>query len=154
MPSFAFSVMLKPANKADTTILAALHQANFKRGWSEAEFLSFFEKEGVVAYLAMDETVAVGFVFCWVVAGECELLCVAVNEPSRGEGIAKQLCELAIQSAQTQGAAVMHLEVAVSNKAAQALYQKLGFEVMHRRKGYYRHPDGTREDALTMRAKL
>ena len=44
-----------------------------------------------------------------------------------------------------------YLEVRVSNKAAIALYQSLGFEHIGRRKGFYRHPT---EDALLMKASL
>ena len=144
---------LRKATLHDSALLAQLHGAHFPRAWAEAEFLSFFERGGVVAYVA-EASQPIGFIFCWSMAGECELLALAVNETHRGQGLAKQLCEQAVADAQKLRAQHIHLEVAASNKPAQKLYASLGFETLHRRKGYYAYPDGTHEDALTMRKTL
>jgi ribosomal-protein-alanine N-acetyltransferase len=44
----------------------------------------------------------------------------------------------------------LFLDVAESNSAAIGLYARLGFTQMGRRKAYYAHADGSREDALLM----
>ena len=109
----------------------------------------------MIAYIAQNnqETPA-GFIFCWAIAGECELLCLAVEEAFRRQGLAKKLCEQAKRDAQKLGASKIHLEVAIGNQAAQALYRQLGFEIVRRRKAYYHYFDGTMEDALSMRIEL
>lgn len=95
-----------------------------------------------------------GFIFCWAVAGECELLCLAVQAPFRRHGLARRLCETAMREARRLGAQTMHLEVAVGNLPARALYEALGFTMTRRRSAYYRYPDGSSEDAVTMRCEL
>ena len=126
----------------------------FPRGWSALEFVSFFERDGIVAYIAEQEDQAVGFIFCWVVGQECELLSLAVLEAFRGKDIAKQLTAAALHDVQKLGGKVMHLEVNVNNKAAQALYQQFDFVITGRRKAYYSQPDGSHADAITMRLRL
>lgn len=142
------------AGKAEAERLARLHHAHFKRGWSKAEFLSFFHQPNVIAWIAAQDDHDIGFIFAWAVAGECELLSVAVDEAHRGQGIAKSLCLKVIEEAQALEAQLMHLEVGVTNQPAISLYQQLDFEVTGRRKGYYHYPDGSMEDAMTMRLKL
>jgi ribosomal-protein-alanine N-acetyltransferase len=144
---------LRKATPDDSALLAQLHGTHFPRAWAEDEFLSFFERDGIVAYIAHTDQ-PIGFIFCWAVAGECELLALAVHNAHRGQGIAKQLCTHAFADAKALRAQQVHLEVAASNTPAQKLYASLGFEIMHRRKGYYAYPDGTHEDALTMRLEL
>ena len=148
------TLRLNRANLQHSNILAELHTACFPRGWSSAEFDSFFERDGIISFIAECDDEPIGFVFCWVVAGECELLSLAVLEPWRKQGIATELLNEAIRWCKTQDASVMHLEVAVSNKAAQELYKLQGFEMVSRRKDYYHYPDGTCEDAVTMRCDL
>lgn len=140
---------LRKADATDSAQLAALHRQNFARPWSEAEFLSFFSRSGIVAFIA-ESPEACGFIFSWVVAGECELLSLAISPPNRRQGIARALCERTLEQAAKDRAKNVFLEVAVSNKAAIGLYQSLGFTISHRRKHYYLSADGSREDALTM----
>jgi ribosomal-protein-alanine N-acetyltransferase len=45
----------------------------------------------------------------------------------------------------------LYLEVRASNADAQRLYERLGFNVVGRRAGYYRQP---REDAIAMGVEL
>ena len=50
-----------------------------------------------------------------------------------------------IETAWQQGAELVTLEMRINNRAAAALYRKLGFQEVGRRKRYYRDND---EDAL------
>jgi ribosomal-protein-alanine N-acetyltransferase len=59
--------------------------------------------------------------------------------------------QTAVASAVRQGARAAILEVRAGNFAAQSLYRRYGFEVVGRRRQYYREPP---EDALLMRASL
>ena len=145
---------LRAASLDDCLILSDLHSACFPRGWGVTEFASFFERDNIIAVIAEQDEKPVGFVFCWVVAGECELLALGVVESARRQGIAKRLLHDATNHMQALGAQKVHLEVNVHNKAAQALYLAEGYEIVARRKGYYRQADGTRADAVTMVLRL
>lgn len=172
--------MVREASRADIPLLATLHARHFRNQWNEAAFASFFARDGVIALVyeeeahmersrrdsalssshregqepAAGDTLHRAFLFGWVAAGEGELLSIAVDEALRGRGLARHLCEIAMARSKKLGAKVMHLEVAMGNAPARALYSSLGFEVVRRRKAYYRYPDGTCEDALSMRCDV
>ncbi|WP_313577184.1 GNAT family N-acetyltransferase, partial [Brevundimonas sp.] len=77
-------------------------------------------------------------------------LTLAVRPTARRAGLGVRLVEAAVVRAAALGAERMFLEVAESNAAARALYARSGFVEMGRRRGYYSHADGRREDALTL----
>ena len=54
---------------------------------------------------------------------------VVVDEGQRGKGLGKQLSEKLIERARERGARVIQLSSRFSRVAANALYQKLGFEL-------------------------
>jgi ribosomal-protein-alanine N-acetyltransferase len=85
-----------------------------------------------------------------VAADEAEILTLAVVPASRRTGLATALLHTANARAKNDGAAAMLLEVAESNEAARALYTRLGFTQVGRRRGYY----GTGKDALVLKCVL
>ena len=68
-----------------------------------------------------------GFVLARVAADEAEILTLAVVPQRRRHGIGTLLINAASHRAAMLGAVAMLLEVAVSNEAAVALYERLGF---------------------------
>ena len=74
--------------------------------------------------------------------GELEITNIAVRKSHQGRGVAKRLMTNLEQRLET-----IFLEVRASNAVAQALYESHGFEVVGRRKDYYRQPV---EDAILM----
>ena len=91
-----------------------------------------------------------GFILIRVVVDEAEILTLAVRPSARRAGLGVRLVEAAVVRAAALGAERMFLEVAEGNVAARALYARSGFVEMGRRRGYYSHADGRREDALTL----
>jgi ribosomal-protein-alanine N-acetyltransferase len=55
--------------------------------------------------------------------------------------------------ARRRGITSMNLEVRSTNSAIR-LYEKTGFEYVHRRPGYYRGKDGQLHDALSFRINM
>jgi ribosomal-protein-alanine N-acetyltransferase len=84
------------------------------------------------------------------IAGEAEILTLAVPQARRGEGLGRRLVEAALDTARAAGAGRMYLEVSEANPAAEALYRKCGFGDAGRRKRYYK--DGS--DALVLARSL
>lgn len=127
--------------------MAALHAASFTtpRPWSAAEFAGFLADP-----LCFALTGPGGFLLGRVVAGEAELLTVAVAPDQRRRGTGAALVARFLQEARARGADSAFLEVAAGNDPARALYAAAGFRPAGKRRGYYQRPDGGREDALIL----
>ncbi len=76
---------------------------------------------------------------------------LAVHPDARRRGIGHALVAEALAWAVRQRASAADLEVRASNLEALRLYRRLGFEVVGRRKAYYRQPV---DDAILMRSTL
>lgn len=127
--------------------MARLHAASFTtpRPWSEAEFAEFLASPFCFALSEPG-----GFLLGRVVAGEAELLTIAVAPAGRRQGLGRKLAQGFLDRARQQGAESAFLEVAASNDAARALYAAIGFISAGKRRGYYQRPDGTTDDALIL----
>lgn len=82
-----------------------------------------------------------------------EIIDIRVGEAHRRRGIASHLLEAVTPSLLTHDRTDIFLDVRETNGAAIALYERLGFSLESRRRGYYRGAQG-REDALVMRKSL
>ncbi|WP_304169699.1 GNAT family N-acetyltransferase [Phenylobacterium aquaticum] len=144
---------LRPAAQDEAETLAAVHWQAFSPGWSAAELCALLEGPGTFALLAQDAG-PTGMILCRAVAGEAEILTLAVIPPARRCGVAKALSLAAAGLARQAGAEEMFLEVAVDNLAALHLYEGIGFRRAGLRRGYYDREDGVRVDAAVMRLDL
>ncbi|MEG9194344.1 MAG: ribosomal protein S18-alanine N-acetyltransferase [Candidatus Methanoglobus sp.] len=75
-----------------------------------------------------------------------KIISIAVRKEFRGSGIGEYLMKRAIERLREKGKKEIALEVRVSNKIAQKLYEKLGFKITETIPNYY--SDG--EDAYYM----
>ncbi|MEK7431313.1 MAG: ribosomal protein S18-alanine N-acetyltransferase [Pseudomonadota bacterium] len=133
--------------------LARVHAAAFDHGWSAAEITELLDGPGGFALLVEDAAL-VAFILCRAIAGEAEILTLAVDPAARRRGFARALVEAAAGAARIAGAETMFLEVADDNAAAIGLYEVAGFARAGLRRGYYdRGPQGY-ADALVMRLDL
>ena len=82
---------------------------------------------------------------------EAEIENICVSPDMRRNGIGETLMRKMIQTALTEKASVIFLEVRAGNTPARGLYQKLGFKELYVRKGYYRDPT---DDAIIMQLTL
>lgn len=130
--------------------LARFHAGAFTspRPWTEAEFASLLGGPGVVLVTQPE-----GFALGRALAGEAELLTIAVIDTARRRGIGSRLLRSFLVEAAARGAGTVFLEVAEDNTAALALYLAAGFVEAGRRRAYYLMPDGRRTDALVLRRK-
>ncbi|HEY1858374.1 GNAT family N-acetyltransferase [Acidocella sp.] len=129
------------AGPAYAPVLALLHAEAFPHEpWSETSFSTLLAQPGVVALL--DERG--GFLVLRLVLDEAEILTLGVTR--RREGIATGLLNAALELLRRRGIVMLHLEVAASNLAARALYEKAGFTEAGLRRRYY--ADGS--DALML----
>lgn len=132
-----------------TEALAALHAAAFPPAerWDADALAALLGLEGVFCLVLPGPGGAAGFVLARAVAGEAEVLTLAVHPAVRRRGHGAALLAAARAEAGRRGAAALFLEVAAGNAAALALYRHAGAEAVGLRRGYY--PDGS--DARVLR---
>ena len=139
---------------ADPARLAAIHAACFTtpRPWTAAEFAALLAQPHV--FLLTDDASAPGALLIGsAIAGEAELLTLAVRPPARRQGIGRRLVQDFLATAQARGAEDLFLEVAADNAAAIALYEAAGFRRSGLRRGYYHTAEGAAGDALVLTRK-
>lgn len=83
---------------------------------------------------------------------EADVMTVAVAPSEQGAGLGARLVERLVRIAAEQGANQLLLEVRADNLVAQRLYERLGFDRIAVRRGYYRTADGS-VDAWVLRRR-
>ena len=140
-----------PAGLEAAADLALVHAAAFAHPW-DADALAE-AMASPCAFALQAGTPPMGFILARGVAGEAEILTLAVAPAARRQGLGRALVDAAAALAAEASAEVMWLEVAEDNTAARALYAAAGFEPCGRRTRYYSRPQGA-VDALMLRRRL
>ena len=137
--------------RPDPVALAQLHAQCFTTPppWSPEAFAAQIGTPHSIL-IAMDS----GFALGHALAGEAELLTMAVAPAWRRCGHGRELLNAFLRTARARGADAAYLEVAAGNCAARALYAGAGFVRVGRRQGCYRTPEGGAEDALVLHRDL
>lgn len=141
-------------------LLASIRrEASKSLPWRPEDFAGLLAQPPVRCFLLIDQDVdgvegPVGYSLYACTGEEGEIYDLAVLPSFRRRGRGKMLLLAAIIAARSQGARRVHLEVDEHNEAARALYETIGFQVVGRRKNYYRDVDGKVSDALVMRLDL
>jgi ribosomal-protein-alanine N-acetyltransferase len=89
----------------------------------------------------------VGIAGFWIMVDEAHITTLATRNACRRQGIGERLLIQIIEMATHLHADVVTLEVRISNKQAQALYEKYGFQRVGVRRAYY---TDNGEDAVIM----
>lgn len=123
--------------------LAQLHAAAFKldRSWSAQEFKDLLASRFVSLIFE-----PAGFALTRLIAGEAELLTLAVDPAHQNQGIGRRLLNRWLAGEMDQA----FLEVAADNAAAIHLYTGHGFQITATRRGYYKRKDAAAVDALIL----
>ena len=127
--------------------LAQIHAAAFQqdRSWSAQEF-----KELLSSPLVTVISERGGFALTRLIAGEAELLTLAVDPKHQNQGIGRRLLNRWLAGDMDRA----FLEVAADNAAAFHLYTGIGFQITATRRGYYRRQDAATVDALILSIDL
>jgi len=127
--------------------LAALHARCFTmpRPWSAPEFAALLISNGVFL-----ESTAAGFALGREIAGESELLTLAVEPSLQRQGHGHRLLTAFEAESRKRGATGALLEVAATNTGARNLYKSAGYRESGRRPKYYAPLQGEKIDAILM----
>jgi [ribosomal protein S18]-alanine N-acetyltransferase len=148
-----------PMVSHDCPEVSALHGERFSRAWGAGEFHSLLSQDTAFGFVARQTNAFLkkqlpGFVLARHVAGEAEILTIAVNPKLGRTGLGWRLMQAAMREAHARGGETVFLEVDGGNQAALGLYRKLGFEKVGERRAYYVDEKGDRSSALVMRRVL
>lgn len=149
---------LEPLTTKDSDAVSALHREDFVRPWTGGEFADLLSQNTVFGYAAREvghgNAAPVGFVLARLVAGEGEILTVAVARSHRRLGLGWRLMDAVLRELHAQRAEALFLEVDETNVAAIALYRRLSFRQVGKRPDYYRTGGSGANGALVMRRDL
>ena len=141
-------MIIEKMNSSHVAQIAQLEKICFSDPWSEKSVASELDNKLAFWLVAMEEARVAGYIGSQTVMDETDMMNVAVHPDFRRQGIAEALVNTLVENLKKMGSRCLTLEVRASNVPAIALYEKLGFAEIGRRKNYYRNP---REDALILR---
>lgn len=131
----------------DAHDLAALEGAVFDDPWPVERFAELLATTRFVAAGAWVDREFCGYVTAYNVAGEAEIVNLAIAAAHRGQGLGRRLLQYFLGHVHSIGCERVVLEVRSGNLAAGRLYAGCGFVQVGLRRGYY---DNGREDALIL----
>jgi [ribosomal protein S18]-alanine N-acetyltransferase len=145
-------VHIRPMMEIDLPEVAGIEQQSYTFPWSENIFRDCLRVGYTCRALDLAGQI-IGYAVMSLGAGEAHILNVCVRDEYRSLGFGRRLLEHLLERAAASGVSEAFLEVRPSNLAAIRLYQRLGFEQIGIRRGYYQAPDG-REDAIVLKLEL
>lgn len=128
----------------------AVSSKTSKGFWNKFPWLKFFISDISTTSrqaASISQEYIVGYAGFWTMVDEAHLTTIAVRDAYRRRGLGELLLISVIDAATRLNARIITLEVRISNKPAQLLYEKYGFSSVGIRHGYY---SDNREDALLM----
>lgn len=150
-------VMIRQMKEDDLAAVAELEQRCFSVPWSKSLLKDCLDNaidrawvlEITVPLENSQETCkkTVGYCNFRVIAGEGELMRIAVFPEYRKRGFARDLMEVLAADARLSQVQAVTLEVRTSNLSAINLYKSCGFKIEAVRRHYYTNPV---EDAIIM----
>lgn len=144
--------MFEPLTPHNCNDAYALHQQTRFLSWSVNTFKDCLTSPYYAAQLSENNTF-IGYHIGLQVLDDITLMDIAICSEFQGQGYGGKLLRHFLHTSKQRGGERVYLEVSASNKVAIYLYQKCGFEVLERRKNYYKTATG-REDGLNMRLAL
>ena len=165
---------VEPMQLDDIPTVSAVEQSVFTMPWSSTAFEHALRHNSSSCYMALrylpwqesdeseprlsrsvrrllrpvrEDIALLGYGGLWMMVDEGHICTLALRPEWRGRGLGELLLASLIEQAVRRQAAVVTLEVRVSNVRAQNLYAKYGFRVDGERKRYY---TDNHEDALIM----
>lgn len=134
-------------------VMTVAFDPQFGEAWNAQQLHSMMAMPGAVLAIGRLDDKPVGFGLLRAIAGEAELLLLAVDPLHRGFGHGRRILDRCLMVAERSGAESVFLEVRDSNPAVH-LYGKAGFSQYSRRKDYYLGTGGCRYDALSFKVVL
>ena len=141
------TLRFEPIQSSHIPLILEIEKETNAAPWSERSFQNELDHPYGVFLVAFLQGELVAYGGVWLVIDEAHITTISVSPLHRREGIGQRLMVELLEKAKQAGMVCSTLEVRAGNDAAIKLYQKLGYNVVATRKGYY--PDN-KEDAVVM----
>ncbi len=154
LPGLSRDMVVEPMTDTHAHAASRIHAEDFVRPWTDGEISALLAQEPVFGFVVREAgvgTPVLGFVLARLVAGEAEILTIAVTARRKRKGLGRMLMGAVTRHLHAERADSLFLEVDEINAAAVALYRRLGFREVGRRADYYEHKASGRTAALVMR---
>ncbi len=138
-------VTVRPMDENDIPALAAIEKECFSLPWSEQAFRDSCALPYAYFFVADVAGQVAGYAGLYKIGDEGDITNVAVSSIYRRKGIAVKIMEAVLSFAREQAMSLINLEVRESNSPAIALYERMGFVNIGKRKNFYEKP---LEDAI------
>jgi ribosomal protein S18 acetylase RimI-like enzyme len=160
-------MLIRPATSDDDEAIRQIIMPVIRRGetyalpmeWTEVEALAYWRSQEHTVFVADDDGAVLGT--CYIRPNQRGGGSHVANgafmtrASAAGRGVAGAMCAHAMRHAAEVGYAAMQFNFVVeTNVRAVALWQRLGFEIVGRLPGAFRHPALGFVDALVMYRKL
>ena len=122
--------------------------------WSRGNFIDSLAAGYLMRVLQDEAGHLLGYYVAMLGFEEMHLLNITVAPASEGRGLARAMLADLVRQSRAAGSLALWLEVRESNERARALYERQGFRLAGRRRGYYPAAGATREDAILMTLDL
>lgn len=117
--------------------------------WSREQMIDVFNQKVIRMKLLMDGAL-IGYAFVSIILDEGHLLHITVDPIHHGKRLGRYLLEQVLKLGDQHQLATIFLEVRAGNTPARGLYDRIGFNQVGIRKGYYPCKINGREDAIVM----
>ncbi|HEX6548344.1 MAG TPA: ribosomal protein S18-alanine N-acetyltransferase [Candidatus Dormibacteraeota bacterium] len=144
---------VEPMAEQDVPTVQAIERDIFSTPWPRNAYYRELASRNSAHYIVLkrileDESEEiVGYAGMWRMYDEAHVTTIGVRRDLQHAGYGRILFAALVQAAYEMGAKWITLEVRTSNENAMKMYERFGFKVIGRRKGYY---TDNGEDAIVM----
>ncbi len=144
-------IQIAEVSEQEAAAIARLEQIIFSDAWSVQAIQETWRQPCALVAGAKLGRSLVGYGILYYVAGEGEIVRIAVDASVRRQGVAGRLLKHLEDSCKKKGGVRLLLDVRESNSAAIAFYKKYGFTEDGIRKKFYTNPA---ENAILMSRRI
>lgn len=141
-------VQFRKMNFADVNQVMEIEKEVYEHPWNRMSFINELRHNKYASYYVLiEDNIIIAYGGIWNILDEAHITNVAVKKDFQRQGYGKKMLKYLEKKAYKKGAEAITLEVRASNKAAQALYEKNGYQSWGIRPKYY---TDNNEDAVIM----
>ncbi len=137
---FKKKVQIEEFQQEHILAVRAIELECFSDAWSENILNSLIDSGLDKTWVLTEDATICGYCNFRIIAGEGELMRIALSSKYRGQGYGRILMEQLLDEAKINEICDITLEVRASNMKAIALYESYGFKKEAVRKNYYSDP--------------
>lgn len=130
-------VEIRRMRAEDVPLVMVIERECFAIPWRESAYLTEISNHSAHYFVACIAGEIVGYGGMWVIMDEAHITTLGVSKAHRGLKIGEQVLLALLEEARLHSVRRATLEVRESNRVAQNLYRKYGFQPAAIRRGYY-----------------